>query len=1323
MSSVDNRIVKIEFENTEFETNIAQSEESLNSFQKTLNKFGDTGASSSALDKIASKFTNLGIIGVTALQNITDSAINLGKELVKSLTIDPVSTGWSKLEQQTKAVGTLVSQGFDISEVNDQLERLQWYTDETSYNFNDMLTAVSKFTAQGQSLSDSVSALEGIANWAAMAGQNATAGSSAMRELSQAAGVGYIRYQDWSSIQTLMMDYDSLRDMILNTAVSMGTLKKNTDGTYQSLVALTDQGATSFTKAQLATYLTTGRWFTTDVLMNVLKQFSEAVDPVYEYVRENNVTAAEAIEALKGQISDVALGFFEAAQEARTLGDALDSVKEGVASGWKTTFGILVGDYEEQRKLWTDLSDRLYEVFVESGNARNEILRQWADLGGREKLIQSLWNIFDAGVKIIETIKTAWQSVFPTKTAEDLLSITDKFEKFTKKLIISDKTAIKIGRTLQGVFSLIRLGKDILTAILVPIASLLGSSDGLLDSILTITQAIGDSITNFVYWAETVGLFEAISKGIVTAFTAIGNAVSWAWDKLSSLGDLISTYISNGETWKAVAILAGIIVALLAIRKLINWVSNIGVGNSMSGILAIGDWFETAKVIATMSASILALAYSISLLKDVNIVKLGAIFGMLSVFAVEMAAIYVALVAVSAAFPEYATPIIHLLEILAVVMAVSAVALVIFTKELRLLADLIADRGPEIANGIIVISEALAIAIVNISEGIAEGIKLVISSFSTSLVILGKGIAESVTEIKNALKSPLVGIGEYMVEGIFEGMTNSKSTGIIANAADILLGIIPWRWGIRSPSTKGEYFGEMMDLGVANGMEDSQNYINSAVETLNANQQQMWEQMSVNLANTFNTGLSNNISLDLFDETTSTLLDEMGIDSSSIRSSENLGVSVANSVINSASTEIANSAENVDLSLTGMLKSLFSGDWNYAAANFGNAMAEATITPYANKMIAGMQIVNEYAKENTEIMSKGITESVGYALANATSMTEAANILNKAEGQRAQAMMDQSKHASVQMGRILNSNPDIKLPFLDSIQDLYDSNRALRSINNTVSKISDNTPSWMLVGDTKLRQELNQLFSGIDVSINRTSSTSHESLEKVKEDIKSVVSSITDAADKPITIVVDADTSSVTEAADELTASVSDYELSLAQLIRRYSTNSLSKVNKNGEEVWTWMYNGPLWGVTDDGQEWVYEGPRYGTYDPERDAFYAEINGQLVEVSYWLQAMEQLYSSGSFNAADLIYAGTTDLLASIQGQTEQSKLDNTNIIELLKQLGITMENVNNGIAGLSEDLSNLDLYLDGDTLVGGITNRMDSSLGTKQRYVSQGVLR
>lgn len=550
MSSIDDRIVRLEVQDSDFAKRLEKDEEALKKIDKAFRDASESNVASN-IDKIASKFSNLGIVGVRALENITDKAISAGTTLVKSLTVDNIAAGWEKLAQQTKAVGTLSIQGFDQKDVDDAIAQLMWYSDETSYNFNDMLTAMTKFTAQSYSLKDSLDVLEGIANWAAVAGQNAQAGSSAMEILSKAVGRGYVGQEQWSSLQTIMMDNKQIRQMIIDNAVRLGTLKKVSDNTYKSLSdnIVSSVGASEFTLDQFATYLTTGKWLTSDVLVATMKQYSEAVRPVYEYVQANNVSAADAIEALNGKLSDQALKFFAAAQEARSLEDALESVRVGSASTWQTTFNTIFGDYEQQKELWTDLSGYLYDLFVESGNKRNALLEEWSESGGRDAFIQSIYNILDAITKLRNVVVGVWEKIFPPKTGQDLLTLTQRFEQFTSKLANSNETFIKIGRVLQGVFSLLRLGKMVISALLEPIKAIFGIVDT--GSILDIVVAVADAVTNFVHWLEVNDKVHLSLQGIANVakvlFGIVAGAFKLIFDTGSKIFKAFKDVVSGGK--------------------------------------------------------------------------------------------------------------------------------------------------------------------------------------------------------------------------------------------------------------------------------------------------------------------------------------------------------------------------------------------------------------------------------------------------------------------------------------------------------------------------------------------------------------------------------------------------------------------------------------------------------------------------------------------------------------------------------------------------------------------------------------------------------
>ena len=385
--TVDSRIVEMQFDNSNFEKNVKTSMSTLDKLKhafkmddasKSMRQLNreiekvNPGILGQAVQQVTVKFSALQIAGYTALRRISDQAITTGKNLIKSLSVDNIASGWDKYAEKTTAVATLISQGYNMDEVTKQLERLNWFTDETSYNFTDMVKNIGMFTASGQSLEDSVEAMMGIANWAALSGQNAQTASRAMYQISQAMGSGQLRKQDYMSIQNANMDTLEFRKNLIEAGIELGTLEKIGDDAYKSLTASSKEFSTS----QLPDHLTNDAWATSEVMMKAFKRYSEAVNQIYEYTEEHGITASQAIEELGDSVDAFGLKAFRSAQEAKTFNDVIDSVKDAVATGWMTSFEKILGNYEQQKVLWTDMANYLYDIFAGPAEARNEFLEE-----------------------------------------------------------------------------------------------------------------------------------------------------------------------------------------------------------------------------------------------------------------------------------------------------------------------------------------------------------------------------------------------------------------------------------------------------------------------------------------------------------------------------------------------------------------------------------------------------------------------------------------------------------------------------------------------------------------------------------------------------------------------------------------------------------------------------------------------------------------------------------------------------------------------------------------------------------------------------------
>lgn len=398
-TSIDQRIVEMQFDNGQFERGAKQSIETLDKLDKSLDlresaknltALSDAGKNfsldgvASGIEAVQQKFTALEIMGITALQRITNQAITTGENLVKSLSLDQIAEGFGKYEQKTTSVQTIVNAtGESIDSVSEKLAKLNWFTDETSYNFTDMIANIGKFTSMGIDLDTSVTAMEGIANWAAISGQGVNEASRAMYNLSQAIGVGAVKLMDWKSVENANMATKEFKETAIETAKALGEL--NAQGKTANGTAVTVENfASTLSEA----------WFTSDVLLKTLNKYGEYADQVYTVATEKGLTCAQAMEQVNGETMNLGERAFKAAQEAKTFTDAINSVKDAVSTGWANTFEIIFGNYEEAKNMWTDLANDLYDIFAGGAEDRNNFLEE----------------VFAANTASID--ETAWSKLF-----------------------------------------------------------------------------------------------------------------------------------------------------------------------------------------------------------------------------------------------------------------------------------------------------------------------------------------------------------------------------------------------------------------------------------------------------------------------------------------------------------------------------------------------------------------------------------------------------------------------------------------------------------------------------------------------------------------------------------------------------------------------------------------------------------------------------------------------------------------------------------------------------------------------------------------------
>ena len=428
MNNVEQSVLQMRFDNAQFERGIKQSINSLDNFNKSadnvikknglsqgLKNIATAAANLSfkgitkGVDEVQQKFSFLDVFAVNVFSRISNSVLNTANSFGRLVTgIDAAQEGLNKYGTKMTAVKTITTAtGESVDSVNKTLEDLNWFTDETSYEFDQMVSTMGKFTSAGETLQDSKKEVEGIALWAARSGQNAQIASRVMYQLSQAYGRGYIMAQDWMSVEQANMSTQEIQNKLIEAGGQAAKDAIKANGGFRD--SLKDQ------------------WLTTKVLNQVLEEYSEGVTQA----NWNN-------HEFTGGVTDFSKQAFLAAQEARTLTDVVNALKDVVSTGWMNTFETIFGGQEESTKFFTDLSNNLIDLSYLFIDSRQAAVEAWRAFGGRDQMIEGSNGIFS---NLTKTIKLIGSNIIPKKSRDEQLrdlkglskegdELIDKIEKF-----------------------------------------------------------------------------------------------------------------------------------------------------------------------------------------------------------------------------------------------------------------------------------------------------------------------------------------------------------------------------------------------------------------------------------------------------------------------------------------------------------------------------------------------------------------------------------------------------------------------------------------------------------------------------------------------------------------------------------------------------------------------------------------------------------------------------------------------------------------------------------------------------------------------------
>lgn len=532
-TTVDERVVEMRFDNKQFEQNIQTSLSSLDKLKKSLNLegaakgletvndaankcSGNMSPLSNAVETVRVRFSALEVMAITALQNITNSALAAGKNLVSAFTIDPIKSGFEEYETQINAVQTILantsSKGTTLDQVNNALDELNHYADMTIYNFTEMTRNIGTFTAAGVDLDTSVAAIKGIANLAAVSGSNSQQASTAMYQLSQALAAGTVKLQDWNSVVNAGMGGQVFQDALKETAKVHGIAIDE---------MIKDEGSFRETLSK--------GWLTSDILTETLAKFTGDLN------EDQLRTMGYADDQIKS-IMEMGKTANDAATKVKTFTQLFDTLKEAAQSGWTQSWEIIVGDFEEAKELLTEVSDTFSAVINASADARNKMLQDWKDLGGRTMMIEAVKNVFEGLVSVAKPVREAFNEIFPPMTGKQLAEITERIRDLTAKFKMGEESSKNLKNTFKGVFAVLDIVGQAFKAVAGGVGELIGLFLPAGNGVLSLTGSFGEYLVKL---DETVNKTDVFGKAVSTVVDIVKTVITFvktAGEKVKEFG-------------------------------------------------------------------------------------------------------------------------------------------------------------------------------------------------------------------------------------------------------------------------------------------------------------------------------------------------------------------------------------------------------------------------------------------------------------------------------------------------------------------------------------------------------------------------------------------------------------------------------------------------------------------------------------------------------------------------------------------------------------------------------------------------------------------
>lgn len=726
--------------------NLGKTSQELSNISRNANP-SDVNRLGEAVQTVANRFSTLGIMGTTALVNITNRAVDAGIALAKSLSLDQVTAGFQEYELKMDSIQTILANtqkhGTTLDDVKYSLEELNKYADKTIYNFGDMTKNIGLFTNAGLKLEESTSMIKGFSNAAAASGTDSMRAAAAAYQLSQGLSQGYLMQLDWMSLTNAGMGNDNMKRDLIAMGQAMGTLGESTEDTITNWKE----------------YLSDKRWLTKDVMSVYLQTMAGDIDKAT--LLTMGLTEAQADMMLQNAKTGE-----DAAVKVRTFTKFMDALKEGIGSGWARTWELVFGDFEEATIFWTRWSESIGGFFEKSAHARNSFLEGFREKGGFANIFSGIENAAKPVIQIFTALGDGFKKVFPPVSISRAVQLTETFKQFTAGLLLSNDRVKQLTTIFRGVFATFSTVWEIAKRLTSAFTNLIpeGTGNGILDFLeyladmsIEFNRSVkaGNGLTTFIEGLGDVlgNVGRIIGEIIDRVFDFSGSirdtlapAIDWIVEKLKPVGAFFKEAFGGfgGDELVGAGMLAGI---LFVVQQITSFFINAnGIVDSAQELFeGVGEAVQNfAMSIQVTNLLLIAVALGIlaTSLKTLEGIKVEDLARGITALAISLGVMIGGMMLMSKFKVTGSVKV-------GVTLIALALAVSIMAKALKKISDIKPDELSRGMGGLVVVTGALAAAVIAMSKlgGKVKTSSLQLITLAGAVYILASAV-EKMSSIK-----------------------------------------------------------------------------------------------------------------------------------------------------------------------------------------------------------------------------------------------------------------------------------------------------------------------------------------------------------------------------------------------------------------------------------------------------------------------------------------------------------------------------------------------------------------------------------------------